>query len=73
VLQQDEGASFGAALQALSVLDGGRGGDLADLVEQHLVRNQPLCCEPDSAAVSCYDEAYGRYQRAVSAFMPLYV
>jgi xylulokinase len=77
VLQQDEGASFGAALQALSIIeggqgDGGRGGDLADLVDEHLARNEPLCCEPGQSAANFYDEAYGRYQRAVSAFKPLY-
>lgn len=76
VLRQDEGASFGAALQALSVLGGGQDGgnsdDLAELVDQHLARNESLCCEPDRPAVDFYDEAYRRYQQAVNAVKTLY-
>jgi xylulokinase len=72
VLRQNEGASFGAALQALSVIEGGQGGDLADLVDEHLARNEPLCCEPGRSAANFYDEAYGRYLQAVNAFKPLY-
>ena len=72
VLRQDEGASFGAALQALSILDGGRGGDLTALTEQHLARNEGLCCEPDPSSARFYEETYQRYQEAVSAIRPLY-
>jgi xylulokinase len=72
VLRQDEGASFGAALQALSVLDGGQDGGLADLVDEHLERNEPLCCEPEPSAAQFYDEAYRRYQQAVNAVRTLY-
>ena len=72
VLQQDEGASFGAALQVLSILDGGQGGDLDDLAERHLVRNESMCCQPDSSAVARYEEHYGHYQQAVRAVADLY-
>jgi xylulokinase len=72
VLQQEEGASFGAALQALSILDGGRGGDLQQLAERHLARNEDLCCEPDRSSARFYEETYQRYQEAVSAIGPLY-
>ena len=72
VLQKDEGASFGAALQALSVLDGGQGGDLTDLAERHLARNESLCRQPDASAVAHYDECYGHYLEAVSAVTKLY-
>jgi len=72
VLQQDEGASFGAALQALWTLEGGDPGDLPALVARHLERDEPLCCEPSAPAVRDYDEAYGRYLDWVAAVAPLY-
>jgi xylulokinase len=72
VLRQSEGASFGAALQALSVLEGGRGGDLKGLAEQHLARNEKLCCEPTHSAAEFYQETYERYQEWVNAVRPLY-
>jgi len=71
VLKQDEGASFGAALQALSILGGGDQ-DLPTLAGEHLVRNEPLCCEPNPAAVNFYTDSYGAYQDAVRAMMPLF-
>ena len=72
VLLQDEGAAFGAALQALSVLDGGRGGDLQELAERHLARNEPLCREPVKSSVEFYENAYQGYREAVSSITPLY-
>jgi len=72
VLDQDEGASFGAALQALCAVEGGDSGDLKQLVEDHLGRNEKMCCEPKRSAVNFYDETYGAYQAAVSAITPLY-
>lgn len=72
VLEQDEGASFGAALQALCVLDGGGPGDLQNLIERHLTRNEPLCCMPKKSSVNFYNDAYRNYQESVSAITPLY-
>ena len=72
VLEQDEGASFGAALQALCILEGGSSEDLVNLTSEHLSRNEPLCCEPDRLAVSAYQEVYSDYREAVSAVTPLY-
>ena len=72
VPEQDEGASFGAALQALCVLDGGEKGDLRRLVEEHITRNEPLCCTPKQSAVNFYNEAYQNYQESVRAITPLY-
>jgi sugar (pentulose or hexulose) kinase len=72
VLEQDEGASFGAALQALSVLDGGGQGDIRQLAEDHLSRNEALCCEPKKSAVNFYNEAYLAYRDCVRAVTPLY-
>ncbi len=72
VLDQDEGASFGAALQALCVLEGGGSDDLRALADEHLTRNEAMSCRPDKSAVNFYDDAYGDYQRAVRAITPLY-
>ena len=69
ILRQDEGASFGAALQALSVIEGE---DLRQLAADHLSRKEEWCCEPNPSAVNFYEESYQKYQRAVSAITPLY-
>ena len=72
VLDQDEGASFGAALQALSVLESVEGSDLSDLTDQHLTRNEAFCCEPKKSSVNFYNETYRNYQLSVDAVRPLY-
>ena len=72
VLDQNEGASFGAALQALSVLDPGAEDDLQDLADRHLSRNELLCCEPKKSSVNFYNDTYRDYQSAVGAITPLY-
>jgi xylulokinase len=72
VLEQDEGASFGAALQALAVVEGVAPDELQMLCDRHLTRNESLSCEPDQPAVSFYSEAYQAYQAAVRAISPLY-
>lgn len=72
VLEQDEGASFGAALQALGLLEGCDNGDFQQLADTHLTRNEALCCEPKTSAVSFYNETYANYQQAVRAITPLY-
>ena len=73
VLEQDEGASFGAALQALGILEGCVKDDFQQLVDGHLTRNEALCCEPKASAVNFYNETYASYQQAVSAITPLYI
>ena len=72
VLEQDEGASFGAALQALSVLNDCEPDDFQQLVDQHLTRNETLCCEPKSSAVNFYNETFASYRQAVRTITPLY-
>lgn len=72
VLQQDEGASFGAALQALAVLDQCDPGDFQQLANDHLTRNESMCCEPNESAVNFYNAAYQNYQESVAAITPLY-
>lgn len=70
VLEQDEGAAFGAALQALQLLE--PGATIAELAGQHLTRDEARCCEPRAAAVKHYKEAYSEYQRAVEAVTAMY-
>jgi xylulokinase len=72
ILRQDEGASFGAALQALSVVEGGGKRDLQQLAGEHLSRNEDWCCEPKQSSVNFYQEFYQQYRQAVSAITPLY-
>jgi xylulokinase len=73
VLEQNEGASFGAALQALSILESGGDHDIRALADDHLNRDERLCCDPNGSSVDFYDEAYRQYQSAVDAITPLYI
>ena len=71
VLVQDEGASFGAALQALAMLEGSDV-DLAALTSEHLVPDEARCREPRPSAVTFYNETYNEYQQAVEKVAALY-
>jgi xylulokinase len=71
VLQQSEGAGFGAALQTVSMLDQSNS-DLKALVNEHLERDEARCCEPSPSAVNFYNETYGNYQQAVDKVAALY-
>lgn len=67
---QNEGAAFGAALQALQLLDSGTRID--ELVDVHLTRDEERCCVPHDTAVENYDEAYEEYRRAVDTISHFY-
>jgi len=69
IFEQEEGAAFGAALQALEIISDT---PLPDLVGQHLTRDESRCCEPQSAAVDYYRDGYAVYQRAVEAVTSIY-
>ncbi len=69
VLQQREGAAFGAALQAVAAMDGS---ELGELVGEHLSRDEAACCEPDPRSVGFYQDACSDYQRAVAAVTPYF-
>jgi xylulokinase len=71
VLRQSEGAAFGAALQAVSMLDQ-TDSDLKTLVDEHLERDEERCCEPRPSAVNFYNETYNKYQQAVDKVAALY-
>lgn len=70
VLQNGEGAAFGAALQALALID--TANDLRQLTKVHLEHDEARCCTPNSSAVNFYSETYERYQSAVGAVAALY-
>lgn len=70
VLDQDEGAAFGAALQALQLIE--TGAAIEDLVDMHLSRDQARSCEPRETAVKNYRDIYQEYGRAVEALASLY-
>jgi xylulokinase len=70
VYQQDEGAAFGAALQALQIIEPGAA--MPDVTDAHLTRDEERCCEPRREAVKHYEDAYRGYQEAVDAAISLY-
>ena len=71
VLKNNEGAAFGAALQALAMLEGDDV-DLAALTRDNLVKDEARCVEPRPSAVNFYNETYNDYQRAVEKVAALY-
>ena len=70
VLKQDEGAAFGAALQALQLLE--TGASIEELVDAHIEKDVGRSCEPCGAAVNTYRECYREYRRAVAAVSEMY-
>ena len=69
VKREEEGAAFGAALQAAELLTGD---DIESLTREHLIDDEALSCLPEPNAVSFYEETYKNYQAAVLAVTPLY-
>jgi xylulokinase len=74
LLVQDEGASFGAALQALWVLQ--RQDDPAlgidTVTAGHLAIRPELCRKPDPVNARRYEQGYAAYRRALQHLMPLF-
>jgi xylulokinase len=74
LLAQNEGASFGAALHALWILQ--RQADpsvtIEDITEEHLNRRPGLSRKPDRANVERYQESYAAYLHAVTHLAPLF-
>ena len=70
VLDQDQGAAFGAALQALQLVEPGT--DIAELADAHLTRDASRSCAPAADAVRDYENIYLRYRCAVEAVTPMY-
>jgi xylulokinase len=74
VLQQEEGASFGAALQALWMLQSQTDAALGidDIVAEHLTCDEQQSAAPVSRNVAAYEQGYAAYQSAVQHISPLY-
>jgi xylulokinase len=74
LLAQDEGASFGAALQALWVLR--RRDDPALGIEavtaEHLASRPDACRKPEPVNARRYRQGYAAYQRALAHVIPLF-
>ena len=71
VLKNNEGAGFGAALQALAMLED-RNSDLADLVGEHLQPDPEQSLDPRPSAVNFYIDTYKEYQRGAEKVAELY-
>ena len=73
-LAQDEGASFGAALQALWVLELQQNSarKINDVTIEHIMQRSDLACTPDEAVSDRYAEGYAAYRDAVSSAASLF-
>jgi xylulokinase len=74
LLEQDEGASFGAALQALWILERRENAatGIEDITAEHLSRQPGLSRVPNRANVDRYQESYAAYLQAVRQLAPLF-
>jgi xylulokinase len=74
VLRSDEGAAFGAALQALWVLCRQRATELtlAQVCNEHLDIDTARGASPDPATSAIYAERYREYRRLVQYMTPYY-
>ncbi len=66
VMNIDEGAAYGAALQAYSLIE--HDGDCSEsTLAEHINKNSALGCEPNQEACDAYAQVYQSYQNAVQA------
>ena len=74
VLDQNEGAGFGAALQALWALERQQNSSqtIAETSAPHIQYNDSQRATPDAARANSYAGVYQRYQRAVEKISPLF-
>ena len=73
MLKGEEGASFGAALQALWVLNRQQDENIsiADICGEHLQRDPAKCVEPDERNFNTYKNSYTKYQEVLDRVRPL--
>ena len=73
-LKQDEGAAFGAALQAFAALQvkEGRSVDIGTLTQQHVTLDRSKGHQPVAENVLAYTEVYEKYKQAVGVISQLY-
>ena len=74
VPEQDEGASFGAALQALWILERRNNGTagIADLTGEHVSLRPEAGRTPDKRNVERYVHGYAAYRKAIEALSPTF-
>lgn len=74
VLSGEEGACFGAALQALWVLQLQQNPALTlqQVCTEHIHTDLTRCAEPDTQSAAIYTAAYNNYQRALQQLTPLF-
>ncbi len=74
VLKGEEGASFGAALQALWLLQlkTNPGLTLAQVCSEHCETDASKAAQPNAGMTAVYAAAYARYQRALQQVAPLF-
>jgi sugar (pentulose or hexulose) kinase len=74
LLDNNEGAGFGAALQALWTLERQRdpGLDIGDITDAHVTSDTTAGTEPDPSGVAVYRAAYDNYREAVTRITPFY-
>jgi xylulokinase len=72
--RQNEGAGFGAALQALWSLErrSNPSATISEITDRHAERDAAAGATPNAADVSAYQAVYQRYRRAVEVTTPLY-
>lgn len=70
VLHQEEGAAFGAALQALEIIESGS--NIVELTKEHLSSDESRSHEPNDSAVNIYRDTYQEYKKAVDAVSSMY-
>ena len=75
VLDQGEGAAFGAALQSLWVFSRASGQDvsIADITTEHLTKDLSSCVKPDKSLRGIYNDSYLRYKNAIHHIAPYYL
>lgn len=73
MLKGEEGASFGAALQALWVLQKqqDRNISIADICREHVERDHDKCIEPDNKNIKAYESGYTKYREVLDTVKPL--
>jgi xylulokinase len=73
-LDQNEGAGFGAALQALWTLQrqADPGLPISDITDAHLKRDDSKGTEPNAEASAVYRDVYQNYQRTLTQVTSLY-
>jgi xylulokinase len=74
LLAQDEGASFGAALHALWILERQHNSErnIGDVTSEHIKQRSDLACMPDEATSDRYAEGYATYRDAVASVASLF-